>query len=97
MSRTSSLITNIAEDHLGDFGSQNLAELMDIKWIVSRAVVDQGRLILNADDALLVSKARIYAGEIIWFSLHADSPVLEKHLAAGGNRRPLMHDWHCCE
>ncbi len=47
------LITNIAEDHLGDFGSQNLAELLDIKWIVSRAVRKSGPLILNADDALL--------------------------------------------
>jgi len=32
------LIANIAEDHLGDFGSHNLQELLDIKWIVSRAV-----------------------------------------------------------
>jgi len=78
------LITNIAEDHLGDFGSHNLAELMDIKWIVSRAVVGQGRLILNADDALLVAKASSYAGEIVWFSLDAENPILEKHVAAGG-------------
>ena len=69
------LITNIAEDHLGDFGSQNLAELMDIKWIVSRAVVGYGKLILNADDRLLVSKADRYPGEIIWFSLQADNPT----------------------
>jgi cyanophycin synthetase len=78
------LITNIAEDHLGDFGSHNLAELMDIKWIVSRAVVGHGRLILNADDSLLISKARSYAGEIVWFSLDAENPVLKKHVAAGG-------------
>ena len=78
------LITNIAEDHLGDFGSQNLAELMDIKWIVSRAVVGYGRLVLNADDRLLVSKADGYPGEIIWFSLHADNPTVEKHIATGG-------------
>ncbi len=78
------LITNIAEDHLGDFGSQNLDELMNIKWIVSRAVVDGGRLILNADDDLLVSKARDYAGEIIWFSLDADNEVIVEHVAAAG-------------
>ncbi len=78
------LITNIAEDHLGDFGSRNLDELLNIKWIVSRAVVDGGRLILNADDALLVSKARDYAGEIIWFSLLADNEVIVEHIAAEG-------------
>ena len=78
------LITNIAEDHLGDFGSQNLAELMDIKWIVSRAVIGYGKLILNADDKLLVSKADRYPGDIIWFSLHADNEKIEQHVAAGG-------------
>jgi UDP-N-acetylmuramyl tripeptide synthase len=78
------LITNIAEDHLGDFGSQNLAELLDIKWIVSRAVVGRGRLILNADDRRLVSKADCYPGELIWFSLQADNPVVADHVAAGG-------------
>lgn len=79
------LITNIAEDHLGDFGSQNLAELLDIKWIVSRAVVGLGRLILNADDPSLVSKADRYPGELVWFSLQPDSVVVSKHVAAGGS------------
>ena len=79
------LITNIAEDHLGDYGSQNLVELLNIKWIVSRAVVGRGRLILNADDPLLVSKADRYPGELIWFSLHADNPIVAEHVAAGGS------------
>ncbi len=78
------LITNIAEDHLGDFGSQNLSELLNIKWIVSHAVVGSGRLILNADDALLVSKASEYAGDLIWFSLKADNSTVTEHVAAGG-------------
>ena len=78
------LITNIAEDHLGDFGSQNLAELLDIKWIVSRPVRDSARLILNADDALLVGKAQDYPGELVWFSLDAVNPVVESHTRAGG-------------
>ncbi|MEM8814799.1 MAG: Mur ligase family protein [Pseudomonadota bacterium] len=66
---TVSLITNIAEDHLGDFGSKTLAELLDIKWIVSRAVRNEGRLILNADDPRLVAKAKDYPGELVWFAL----------------------------
>ncbi len=78
------LITNIAEDHLGDFGSQNLDELLNIKWIVSRAVVGDGRLILNADDELLAAKARDYAGELVWFSLAADNEVVREHTKAGG-------------
>lgn len=79
------LITNIAADHLGDFGSQSLAELIEIKWIISRAVRASGRLILNADDALLVLKASAFEGEIIWFSLRADNVTVTKHRAAGGS------------
>ena len=78
------LITNIAEDHLGDFGSQNLGELLNIKWVVAHAVRDGGYLILNADDELLVEKASTYGGGLIWFSLDPDNPVVRKHTAAGG-------------
>lgn len=37
-------ITNVSRDHLGDFGSRSLDELLNIKWIVSRAVRDDGTL-----------------------------------------------------
>lgn len=78
------LINNIAKDHLGDFGSQNLDELLNCKWIVSRAVVNSGKLILNADDQRLVDKARSFPGELVWFSLDAANAVVEQHVAGGG-------------
>ncbi len=78
------LITNISEDHLGDFGSQDLNELLDIKWIVSRAVEKSGRLILNAEDPLLRAKAADYAGEVVWFSLDPQHKKITAHAAAGG-------------
>ncbi len=78
------LITNIAEDHLGDFGSQNLLELQNIKWIVSRAVEQSGVLILNADDQLLVEKSRKFPGTLVWISLSHDNPVIRQHTADGG-------------
>jgi len=78
------LITNIAEDHLGDFGSQNLLELQDVKWIVSRAVEQGGALILNADDEMLVEKSRQFPGTVIWISLSRDNPVVRQHVADGG-------------
>lgn len=78
-----SLITNIAEDHLGDFGSQDLGELLDVKWIVSRAVRETGRLVLNADDALLREKADQYEGEIVWFSLNVKNPLIVSAIKTG--------------
>jgi len=78
------LITNISEDHLGDFGSQDLDELLDIKWIVSRAVEKSGRLILNADDAMSCDKSRDYTGKLVWFSLNPDDPTIISHTGDGG-------------
>ncbi len=78
------LITNIAEDHLGDFGSQSLEELLNIKWTVSHAVAASGVLILNADDKLLVGKSAEFAGTIVWFSLDENNPVIRKYTENGG-------------
>jgi UDP-N-acetylmuramyl tripeptide synthase len=78
------LITNIAEDHIGDFGSQSRDELLNIKWVISRAVADSGVLILNADDQLLVGKSREFSGTIVWFSLDENNPVIRKHTEDGG-------------
>lgn len=86
------VITNIGRDHLGDFGSRSLDELMDIKWIVSRAVRDNGTLILNADDARLVERARDYRGTLAWFSLNPANPVVLSHTGNGGTAYVLQDD-----
>lgn len=78
------LITNIAEDHLGDFGSQSVAELLDIKWVISHAVEAAGHLILNADDHLLVEKSQEFGGDMVWFSLSDSNPVVADHIGNGG-------------
>jgi len=79
-----SLITNIAEDHLGDFGSHCVAELLNIKWVISHAVATSGVLVLNADDKLLVGKSREFAGTIVWFSLDENNPLIRTHTEDGG-------------
>lgn len=86
------VITNIGRDHLGDFGSRSLDELMDIKWIVSRAVRDNGTLILNADDARLVERARDYPGKLEWFSLDPANAIVLSHTSNGGTAYVLEGD-----
>ncbi|MGI9233869.1 MAG: Mur ligase family protein, partial [Woeseiaceae bacterium] len=78
------LITNISEDHLGDFGSQDLDELLAVKWVVSHAVEASGRLILNADDELLRNRSASYRGELVWFGLDAHAETVVQHSNAGG-------------
>jgi len=80
---TVALISNIAEDHLGDFGSQDLNELLNIKWILARAVRASGTLILNADDALLRGKAKEFDGRLVWFGLDAGNELIASSVQNG--------------
>ena len=48
-----------------------------------------------AEDVRLVDKAGTYDGEIVWFSLDAASPVVTRHIAAGGTAFVLHGDELC--
>ena len=78
------LITNVAADHFGEYGVHDLASLADVKLTVARVLGDHGRLVLNADDATLVSRASEVRAAITWFTLDRTNPFVVAHLAAGG-------------
>jgi len=79
------LITNVAEDHLGEFALHDLRALADLKWVVTKVLATTGRLVLNADDPLLVERARSSDARITWFSPHPDNTRLREHVAEGGD------------
>ncbi len=87
------LITNVAADHLGEFGVEDLPQLADVKWIVTRALDDTSHLILNADDPLLVAKGASSTLNITWFSLDPRNPWLEKARAVGGHICTIEAGW----
>lgn len=66
---TACLITNIAPDHLGEYGILDVEALADTKFTVSKAVRHSGTLILNADDPLLTSRAEAFSGQLAWYGL----------------------------
>ena len=63
------LVTNIAADHLGQFGVNSVEALAEAKFAVARAVLPDGVLVLNADDPLVVSNGLKFAQTKCWFSL----------------------------
>ena len=77
-------VTNIAEDHLGDYGIHDLASLTAAKLVIARVVRPDGRVVLNADDPELVAAAGGVAAPIVWFAFDAGNPVVAGHVAAGG-------------
>ncbi|MCP4330026.1 MAG: Mur ligase [Alphaproteobacteria bacterium] len=86
------LITNVAVDHLGEYGVMDLAGLTEAKFLPARSVEPGGRLILNADDPQLVRHGMAFDGEITWVSLSPDSEFMAAWLASGGEAAVLAED-----
>ncbi len=67
------LITNVADDHLGQYGINTVAELIAVKAVVARSLSKDGMLVVNADDQGLVDffehNPELIRGRICWFSL----------------------------
>jgi len=86
------IITNIADDHLGEFGVQSLADLAETKLVAARAVRASGRVVLNADDPILAGARDRFSAAVIWFSLDSNRPEIRDHLAGGGRAALLADD-----
>ena len=85
------VVTNISSDHFGEYGIDDLAGLADVKLSVAAVVAEHGRLVLNADDALLRMKARelgLRYGAILspaWFARDAEQSYLRRYRAQGAS------------
>ena len=78
------VVTNVADDHLGEFGIQDVDALAEVKLLVARVIGPGGAVVLNLDDPLLLRHARDVRPPIVWFSLDAARPELASHAAANG-------------
>jgi len=78
------IVTNISEDHFGEYGVHDLSDLADAKLVLARAIGSDGVLVLNADDALLVAKSAALSCPLAWFSLDDAQPLLRTHRSCGG-------------
>jgi cyanophycin synthetase len=86
------VVTNIADDHLGEFGIESLPDLADTKLTVAKTLGQNGTLVLNADDPLLVERSRRLNVRINWFSLAPLTPLLRDHLERGGTAAVVDSD-----
>lgn len=84
-SATAAAVTNVADDHLGEFGVADLAALAETKLTVIKALSPSGRAVLNADDPEIARQGQHLPVPVTWFSLDAENPLLLRHRAAGGD------------
>ena len=90
-------VTNVAADHLGGYGVDDLAGLAETKLLVTSVVVPAGRAVLNAADPELAARGSRGPSPVTWTSLepHLPAPAgldLAAHLAAGGDAVLLESD-----
>jgi UDP-N-acetylmuramyl tripeptide synthase len=78
------VITNVAADHLGEYGIDDLDSLAEVKFVLAGAVKSTGHLILNADDPHLARRAGTVDHDIIWFTLEPGGERLAPWRRAGG-------------
>ena len=67
------VLTNVAPDHLGEWGVWDVAELADVKCTLARAA---RRLVVNAEDDLLAERALASGRPLTWFALRPGHPRL---------------------
>ena len=79
------IITNIAEDHFGEYGIETLDDLTDAKRIVERVLSSEGCLVLNADDPHLAVVAKRSLARIALFSASNEHVALDAHVEGGGD------------
>lgn len=70
------LVTNVASDHLGQYGINTVDEIAHVKLMVAKAIKQGDTLVLNADDKRLVKFSNKLNTDICWFSKHADNPLI---------------------
>ena len=70
------LVTNVSEDHFGEYGVFTLDDLAQVKLSVARGLKPGGVLVLNAADPMLVKHGSGHSGPIAWFARDWQHPLL---------------------
>lgn len=79
------VVTNVAEDHLGEYGIFDADALAEVKLVVAGAVGPNGRVVLNADDARLLERGLRLVSPVLWCTLDAGHAAVRAHRARGGD------------
>lgn len=77
------IVTNIADDHIGQDGVRDLDDLCYVKSLVAEAVRPGGRVVVNAGDAYSLKAGHNSGRELVLFGAKP-TRLITTHLSCGG-------------
>jgi cyanophycin synthetase len=77
------LVTNVSEDHFGEYGVFCLDDLAQVKLSVARGLKPGGVLVLNAADPMLVTHSAAWPVAKAWFTRDWQHPMLQEQRTGG--------------
>ena len=78
------IVTNVAADHIGLGGINNVEQMAKVKAVVPETVFPHGYAVLNADDDLVYAMRKGLDCHVALFSMNENNPRIKEHCAAGG-------------
>src|SRR5690606_16253295 len=88
---TAAAVTNVAADHLGEYGIETVEQLAEAKFVVAKALGAGGTLVTNAEDAYCAHEGHrrqalleARGARVCWTALDPAHERLRAHRAAGG-------------
>lgn len=79
-----SIVTNVAVDHIGLNGIDNLEQMAKVKKVIPESTFRHGYAILNADDDLVYEMHKDLDCNVAYFSMDEKNPRIQQHIAKGG-------------
>jgi cyanophycin synthetase len=87
------VVLNVQADHLGSGDIETIEELANVKSVVAQAVCPSGYAVLNADEPLVAAMANKVKGQVAYFSLQEDNPIVRAHVQQGGLAAVYEHGY----
>ncbi len=78
------IVTNVASDHIGLGGINNVEQMARVKAVVPETVFPHGYAVLNADDDLVYAMKKDLKCNIALFSMDENNPRIQQHCKKGG-------------
>ncbi|MBL7763477.1 MAG: cyanophycin synthetase [Chitinophagaceae bacterium] len=78
------VVTNVAADHIGLGGINNVEQMAKVKAVVPETVFPHGYAVLNADDDLVYAMKKDLECNVALFSMDENNPRIKEHCSEGG-------------